>query len=210
MNHPSHEEWMAYLYDEAPGPDRLAAHLAVCPDCKQQVADWRAARTGLDAWSLNPVRRRLAPARPWIRWAAAAALLLGIGLGIGRLSSAPLSAERLRADLEPRLRRELRVELERALRDEWERSAAATLASVDERTKRLLSDYAKELEASRAANIQALNTALDRMESQRLADFVSLKKDVDTLAFRTESGLRRAQQEIVQLADYTQPASGSK
>ena len=212
MNHPSHEEWMAYLYNEAPQAERLSAHLSGCPECKEQVAAWRAARSGLDAWPLNPARGRVASQRPWtrIRWAAAAVLLLGVGLGIGRLSSAPVTAERLRADLEPRLRRDLRVELEQAFRAELDRTAAATQAAFNEQTKQLLSDYTKDLETKRAEDIQTLNAALDRLESQRLADFVSLKKDVDTLAFRTESGLRRTQQQIVQLADYTQSAPDSK
>ena len=68
-------------------------------------------------------------------------------------------------------------------------------------------DYAKALEAKRTEDSQAIYAALNKLESQVLADVVSLKKDVDTVAWWTDAGLRRARQELVQLADYTQPVN---
>ena len=65
------------------------------------------------------------------------------------------------------------------------------------------------MEVKRTEDYQAFNAALDKLESQRLADFVALKKDVDTMAVLTDAGLRRAEQQLVQLADYTQPANSS-
>ena len=63
--------------------------------------------------------------------------------------------------------------------------------------------------AVRAEDNQAVYAALNKLESQLVANYVSLKKDLDTVAVWTDVGLRRAQQQLVQLADYTQPARNS-
>ena len=185
---------MSYLYDELPAQEQsnLAAHLAVCPECKLKLSDWQAARTNLDAWQLPLKRPRLAPGRPLVKWAAAAAIVLGLGFGMGRLASAPVNAEKLRAEIEPKIRQDLRLEFAQLLKDELDRAASATLAASGEQTRQVVSDYAKAL------------------ESQRIADFVSLKKDLDTVAVLTDAGLRSTQQQLVQLADYSQPANFSK
>ncbi len=46
MNHPTREEWMSYLYDELTAEEHsgLAAHLAVCPECKTRFSG------GFDDW----------------------------------------------------------------------------------------------------------------------------------------------------------------
>src|SRR5205814_8351262 len=110
MNHPTREEWMSYLYDELPAREHsnLAAHLAVCPDCKLKLSEWQAARTNLDAWQLPPKRQGVAPGRPLVKWAAAAAIVLGLGFAMGRPSSAPVNADRVRAEIEPKTREQLR------------------------------------------------------------------------------------------------------
>src|SRR3989442_1787170 len=89
MNHPTREEWMSYLYDELTAEDHssLAAHLAVCPDCKTRVSDWRSARKNLDAWQLPARPGRVPFQRPLVRWAAAASLMIGIGFGVGRFAT---------------------------------------------------------------------------------------------------------------------------
>ena len=211
MNHPTCEQWTSYLYDETTGEEHanLAAHLAVCPACKTVVDEWRSARANLDAWQLPSPRPRFAPARPWIRWAAAAAVMLGAGFGIGRLASSPLTADAVRAEIEPKIRQELRQEFARTLRAELERTTAATLAASSEESKQLLSDYDKALDTKREGENRAIYAALNRLESQRLSDFVSLKKDLDTVAVLTDARLRRTQQQLVQLADYSQPAPDS-
>jgi len=107
----------------------------------------------------------------------------------------------------------LRQEFTQLLRDELDKAASATLAASGEQAKHWVEDYARALEAKRTEDSQAfydaLKDAVNRLESQRLADFVSLKRDVDTVAVRTYAALRRAQQELIQLADYAQPADTS-
>jgi len=195
---------MSYLYDEVTREEHsnLAAHLAVCPDCKTKVDEWRVTRTHLDAWQLPARRPGAAPGRPLVKWAAAAAIALGLGFGAGRLASAPVNAEKLRAEIEPKIRQELRQEFARMLRDELNRTAAATLAAAGEQTKQVLTEYAKALETGRVEDNRAFYAALEKLESQRITDLLSLKKDVDTVAVHTAAGLR-------QLASYTQPANFS-
>ena len=210
MNHPTREEWMSYLYGELTAEEHssLAAHLAVCPDCKTRVGDWRAARRNLDAWQLPARRGRVRLQLPVLRWAAAAALVIGIGFGVGRFATpATANAGKIRAAIEPEIRQQLRQEFTQLLREELDKAASATLAASGEQTKHWVEDYARAFEAKRAQDRQAIDAALDNMESQRFADFVSLKRDVDTVAVRTDAALRRAQQELFQLADYTQPAN---
>jgi hypothetical protein len=212
MNHPTREEWMSYLYDELTAEEHssLAAHLAVCPDCKTQISDWRAARTNLDAWQLPARPARVPLQRPLMRWAAAAALMIGIGFGAGRFATpATANAGKIRAAIEPEIRQQLRQEFTQLLRDELDKAASATLAASGEQTKRWFEDYAQALETKRTEDNQAIRDAFNKLESQLFADVVSLKKDVDTVAWWTDAGLRRARQELVQLADYTQPANSS-
>ena len=78
----------------------------------------------------------------------------------------------------------------------------ATLAAAGEQTKQVLTEYAKAFETGRVEDNRAFYAALEKLESQRITDLLSLKKDVDTVAVLTDAGLR-------QLASYTQPANFS-
>ena len=144
---------------------------------------------------------------PVFKWAAAAGIVLGLGIGIGRLTSAGTEFAKVRSAIEPESRQQLRQEFVQLLRDAMDKSASATLAASGEQTKELLSDFAVALNTKLSEDNQAIYAALDKMDSQRVADYVSLKKDLDTVAVNTDAGLLRTEQQLVQLADYTQPGS---
>ena len=80
------DEMMDLLYGEAPPAvaQRLEAHEAACPGCREELASYRRLRRGLAAWrvpaELEARARPRAVARPYL--AAAAALLLLVGGGI--------------------------------------------------------------------------------------------------------------------------------
>jgi anti-sigma factor RsiW len=214
MNHPAREEWMSYLYGELNAGERanLATHLLACADCSAKVNGWQAARRDLDAWRLRSrgaawagKRIRTPFAHPVLKWAAAA-ILLSAAFGLGRLAPATASVDKVRAAIEPAIRQELRREFSQWLRDELNKTASATLAASGEQTKGLIADYAAALESNRTEEDEAIYAALDKLDSQRLADFISLKKDMDTVAVNTDAGLRQTEQQLVQLADYAQPA----
>jgi hypothetical protein len=212
MNHPTREEWMSYLYDELTGDQRasLAAHLAVCPDCKTGVNEWRAVRNDLNAWQLSTKRGRFSSRWPLVRWAAAAAIMIGVGFGIGHFTTAAaVDTNKLRAAIEPSVREQLKQEFAQTLRSELEKVSAATLATSNADAKQLIADLLKLYESNRTEDNQAVYNALNKLDAQRLADYTSLRKELETVAVLTDVGFRRTQQQLVQLADYAQPATNT-
>src|SRR5258708_7405150 len=107
LRHPAQEEWMAYLYGEIPRPEsgRLASHLRNCAECQSKVGQWRDTMSSLSEWKLAPAQpRRLE--RPVLRWAAAAAVVLGLAFGVGWVGNAAAKTKDAAA-----VRNELRQEL---------------------------------------------------------------------------------------------------
>jgi len=206
MNHPTREEWMSYLYDELTGEEHadLAAHLAVCPECNANVRSWRGLKHDLDAWQLPARTTRKSWNRPIVRWAAAAAIILIAGFGIGRLSaSRAANVEQVRAALEPSLRKELRQELSQLLRQQLDQSSTTTLAAAGTQTRDMLGDFVRAYEQNRADDNRAVYAALARLDSERMADSTALKRDLDTVAVYSEAGLRQTQRQLVSLANNT-------
>jgi hypothetical protein len=204
MNHPSCEEWVAYLYKELNGAQRatLTAHLAECPACRQQVEDWRVTRRQLDRWQIVPADARPLPSRQWypaLRWAVTALLLITAGFAFARMTGP--------ADVDvAALRVELRDELIEAIREPMESSAAATLATANNQTRELFEEFALGYQADRAADHAVILTALQELESRRATDFVSLRKDLETVAVHSDFEFRRTQQDLIRLADFTIPS----
>jgi len=216
MNHPTNEEWMSYLYDEADGAEhaRLAGHLRGCQECQAKLHQWQTARRHLDGWEIAARAagmRRGALMRPLLKWAAAVVLFAGIGFAVGRIS-APVSAspEQLRAAIEPKMRQELRQEFAQMLRQELDKSASATLAASRLQSRQMLTEYAGKIESARAEDNSILSAALDRLDSQQAEDYVSLKKQLDTVAVLTDAGLRRTENQMVELAGMTTPNQAAK
>ncbi|HKS36726.1 MAG TPA: zf-HC2 domain-containing protein, partial [Verrucomicrobiae bacterium] len=176
MNHPTREEWMSYLYDELTGEPHanLAAHLAVCPECKVKVAEWRGLKMDLNAWQIATKPARVVWNRPWLRWAAAAVVMLSAGFGAGRLSMSALAdPEELRAAIEPSIRQQLRTEFVQILREELDKSSAATLAAANTQTKELVGDFAKAYEQNRVEGNQAVYVALNKLNAEHVAALAS-------------------------------------
>jgi electron transfer flavoprotein alpha subunit len=214
MNHPTNDNWVSYLYDEATAEQRanLTAHLRACPECRAKVDEWQSARKGLDAWRVRTARRTARAAdrgaglvQPLLKWAAAAVIMVGMGFIAGRLAQASVDVEKVRAAIEPELRQQLRQELAQMMRDELDQAASALLTAAGTQTRELLGEYARTQDASRAEDTGAILDAIEKLEAQRLADFISLKKDLDTVAVYTDAGLRQAARQMVQLAGYTRP-----
>ena len=173
MNHPSREEWMAHLYNELPREDqaKLSAHLKQCPECRARVSAWRAAKTSLDEWKL-PALRPASSVQPLLKWAIAAALVLGLGLGLsaGYLLSA--NARDLAAT-----RRELQAQFK---------------TQLDDQREQLIAEMAKESSVTLAA-FRAVNAA-------HLSEVDSLHKELETMAVLTETGLQENHDQIASLA----------
>ena len=206
MTHPHSQLLLEFLYEELDPVRRaeVASHLAGCDACRGRVTAWGGVRRELAGWELPESAGResiagLAPRRSWpvVRWAAAAAVLIGTGFGLARLSaphpaaisapSATLDVAALRAELSAEVRRDLRDDLRVALRSE--------LAA--EQTK-----FASEEAGRREAFQQVVAQALSELEVRHLAEQRALRRDVETLALS-------ARQELDQLAVAAQPAEGT-
>jgi len=207
MNHPKHEEWVPYLFGETKPEVRrqLKEHLRDCADCRNEIESWQRSLGRLNAWKLPPTPRAVLTFAPILNWAAAAALVLLVGFGAGRLTAAKADVAKVRAALAPELRRELSQEFARYVHDELERSASATLAAAGQQTDQAVSLLAKALQDTRAEDNRAINAAMNKLESKSLAQFVSLKKDLDTVAVNADDRLRDTAQGLVELAGYSKP-----
>ena len=79
-------------------------------------------------------------------------------------------------------------------------STAATLATAQDHTAAAMREFVDLYQSDRSAANQAISTALSRLD----AAFVSLRRDLETVALNSDVGLRQTQQQLVRLADYSQ------
>ena len=93
----------------------------------------------------------------------------------------------------------------RFVHDELERSASATLAAAGQQTDQAVALLAKALQDTRAEDNRAIYAALNKLESQSFEQFVSLKKDLDTVAVNADNGLKDTAEGLVELAGYSRP-----
>jgi hypothetical protein len=187
---------MELLYGEADAEvrSRVEAHLAECVACREEMVSLGRLRRDLRAWTLEerrPASVRAALVRPsWI--AAAAALLLGIGVGfalVGHVSvRRDLAAQEARALERERRHQEEIVALRAALEGRPVPIAAETaLTRVDERVSERIqqserrqtellqaafTDWSGQIEARRRmdlARVAAGLSYLDGRHGQQLA-----------------------------------------
>ena len=215
--HPNSEDWMSFLYREA-SPERSAeldAHLRQCGECQKRVAHWRGTLAALDADRSPEITRSRRSAAPILRWAAAAALVLGIGFGAGRLTSSS-PAEMARLEMAMRTEMEAKLAASRAellaFIDKRSADLAPNIKSVASEAARLeaealLVKFARSIDEQRDAERDVFVTALRNIEERRATEFASLRKDLDTLAVNADDGLSRTQEQLMELASMTQPPS---
>ncbi len=214
MNHPRPEEWVPYLSGESPAQTRrvLKQHLSGCPECRSQLAEWRASLKRLDSWKLPraqaPARLLLAPAT--LKWAFAALALLLAGFAAGRFGTARPDTATLQASITPALRNTLLQDLAVVAREQASQVAAATLRAGGTEAERSAAAYAKALEAQRAEDRRAIDAVLARLETQHMADLAALKQQLDTLALNTDASLRHTAQGLVLLANYRETPTATE
>jgi len=184
MKHPSDEEWMDYLYEELTEQraQDLKAHLAVCSDCSRKVGAWQETRGALNQWKLpEPVPAR-AHQLPWMRIAAAAAIILAVGFGWGRASfDTAALAQQIRADVSTEWQEEART---------LRQAVAANAAAISTQTALQREDQERN------------GNTLAALDAQRVADHHALKRQLDTVALATQTALERTEDKLVTLANY--------
>lgn len=176
---------MSFLYDEDSEQHHreLDAHVRTCSECAARMNAFRAGRHALDGWKLP--QPRLAQPRPILRWAAAAAVLLAIGIGIGRYSRA--DATSLRASLQQEL--------------------DARLAAAHAETQQLLAGWAQDFDRKHESDTANVRQALKQMDVRHGAEAARLRRDLDTVAIVADARLSQAQEQLYQLASFNPPAA---
>ena len=166
MKHPNREQWISFLYEECDPAEQteLAAHLKTCAGCRDQLDTWRNAGAALDTYKIE---RRAQPnwqTVPWLRWSAAAAVLLAAGISIG-------AAMQTRANPNEALISELRDRIEKSEAEHAE-------------TKKFLVELTQNIAENRAKDQAALLATAQQLQETR--------KDLETVALNAESRLRFA------------------
>jgi hypothetical protein len=189
VNHPGAAEWMAYLYEEvAPEQKReLQAHLAQCSMCAEQVKGWRTGMTALNEWSLPKMRRAPRRWQPMVKWAAAAAVVLGVGFAVSRQTST--------ADSELAALKSSVAQLTETVERDRRFNTINAAATANAEAMRLLAEYARLDEDGRAEDRKTVALALQEFES-RLA---RLRAELETVAVNTEDGFQQTQEGLTRL-----------
>lgn len=205
MNHPTPEDWITYLYDEAPASERpsLERHLRECPDCRRHVEGQRNAMglLDLDTATLAVPSRDAGLFRTWrprLAWAAAASVMLCAGFLAGRAGR--VSRQELRQELET-----VRTELRDRYNEDLKTLAAATVSATTQQNRQALRELRDEFVEARAQDQRQLLTVLDRMEVQRVQDYRNLSGGLVRLARETGNGFRQAEDQFNTLASTFTP-----
>jgi len=205
MNHPNHEQWLPYLEGEA-SPEaakQMSEHLKACPQCAAEMEARRRTIQRLQrmAW---PQRRRAGQSwiAPAFKWGLAAAIVLGLGFGLGRVS-AP-NARQIEAAVSTQVREEVRQEMRGDL--------LAAFASDSHSTKdnfrgQLAQEIGRASAKSRAEERQALTELFNQLHQEQTSDYLSLRQALETLASTADAGLQQTRRQLAQMAANVEPAN---
>ncbi|MBM3880591.1 MAG: hypothetical protein FJ387_12890 [Verrucomicrobia bacterium] len=201
--HPTPADWASFLYDEL-APDRqaeLGEHLAGCTACQAHLERWRLTQRALDTYRLTTRPGRSDRGLPALKWAVAAAWLLGLGLIAGRLTAPQPDLAQVRLALEP------------ALRTQWQRDfqteLASAIRSVQAQTESQAADLAAAWAKARQADQEATLVLYQRWERQRMADLAWLRRDLETVAVNADAQFDTTQRALGQLVAFSQPGAYS-
>jgi hypothetical protein len=208
--HPTPEEWMAFLYGED-SPARhteLGAHLHECADCRRHVQTWRGSMAALDTWTMPRTRQRSKFTAPVVRWAAAAAVVLGLGIGFGRLSSSANAdlgrlAAQLRSEMDAKLattRNAFAQTLQQQQAEFAEAVHAAAAEATNDDAEKVFTRLAQLIEERREADQQTYLAALKQIEER----YAALRQDLNTVAVNADDGLTQTREQLVQIAALAQ------
>lgn len=215
MNHPTREEWVAYLYGECDARDqaRLTAHLRDCDACREQVEAWRRTMYAMSAWELAPGAKRTRALVPrWAPVAAAAAVALLVGVGAARVTAPePVDVEALRAELALGLREEigkewrtalaltserLYSELYTQLRDDVDSATARAVLLTRAEAGQALGAFAEVYQEDQTQTREAVALYVRDVDDRRAREIRDLRATVRSLAGLTGREIEKTQEQI--------------
>jgi Skp family chaperone for outer membrane proteins len=205
MNHPTPEEWGMYLFDEASPElhEKLQSHLSRCQDCAAEVQALQQTMGRLDAWKIEPALRRSRLATPIFKLAIAALFVLGIGIGLGRFTVPSIDVDRLRSEIQASAQRDSARALDQTAA-EYNALLAATetrmLNRMEAAMQALGRDLIDSVEDRRLEDRRAVQVAIEKLKQQRDVDYVSLRRDLETVASAADQQLQQARLKLIELA----------
>lgn len=217
--HPSDQEWMDYLYDEMASAEKTAleAHVKDCPPCQEKRDGMRGTQRSLDEWQvIVPAKHEFtAPWQPALKWAAAAVLLVTTAFATARISRPTVDIAALQAQLAKPLEARVEQEVQRAseqalaavkeklrleLAVKFQEIADKAVAEATANNKRQLDELSATLAVLRDQDRNALASALEEYEEQRLADYLKFRADLERVALFSQS--------VAQFASYSPATEG--
>lgn len=206
MGHPAETDWMEWLYGESPAGDhqRLQAHLETCAQCQERVARWQAVMQQLNTAVLPKAQPFWPRALPLARWAAAAVLVLGLGIWIGRWSNDPSRQfaawrQQLQAEWRQEMRQaneQLRARMESTEAEAHAQLALQTTVNAQKVTEHYLRQFGREYATAHQNDLAWLTRRVQSLESQRKDDNSLLRQDLETLALTAEDEFQKTRQQI--------------
>ena len=211
MKHPNRDEWIPYLFGEASAATRrqLDAHLEDCAECRAELDGWRRSLRRLDAWTLPPAPQR--PAATGLRWAVAAAVMLGLGIGLGTFAAGRhVDTKSLRAEIEASVKTSLATEMHDAL-GRVQRQSAETLAASEQRLAKgseaelrgLLRGVMEVIEQGRDLDREATRALFAELQQKHAGDLLALRTDLETVASFADDEVRKTRLQLTEIATST-------
>jgi hypothetical protein len=222
--HPSQEQWMEYLYGEMNSPERMSleTHLKTCAPCREKKSEFGGTMESLDAWQVD-VREKhsLASGRQRFqtvtKWAAAAALLVTTGFAAARYSQPAVDVAGLQskitesvkaeiqAPLEKRIEQEMQARLEAEVAERMQEVALRAQSEAMLAAREQMEEVAAQLATLREEDRKRIMNALKTFETQIVAELHKTRQDLERVALYSDHSFRQTQQQLVQLASFSQP-----
>lgn len=215
MNHPTSEEWALFVSQEMPSQEShaLSDHLRDCPACTADVAALQRSRKRLIDWQFPEPRRMPGYwAAPMIKWGIAAAVILGVGFGLGRLlPTSGRGMATMRAEIEASARAMLAEDLRKAL-DEAQEQSKEALASMearlgetsDEQMTRAVRNVVAAVTSVREEDRAATRALIEELRRQHETEIRQVRADLETVATHADDELRFAHFQLHQLTAKTE------
>jgi hypothetical protein len=222
MNHPTQNEWLNYLDGEVSPEDlkRLQAHLQQCPMCATEIAGWQRSVQKLRRLPLPAARQMRGGPRiqaprlaAFVKWGLAAAIVLGVGFGFGRLSvlRAASFQQSVAAHVREDLKRELQADLLAALdadgeaKDDFQHQLRVVVQTAQAKSTTQNARLCRELiqveRQQRQQDRLRLQSFITAVHDQQVSDTLALRQDLETAVSTADSDLRQDSRRISELAN---------
>jgi anti-sigma factor RsiW len=217
MEHPTYEQLLMLVEktNSQGSAKAVREHVARCPKCATEIAGWQRTIERLEDYRW-PAAKTTTPAFliSGLKWAAAAALIMAIGFGLGRLSQP--SGERLNQLIAQQVKQQVpgavRTDLLTALAESDSQTPnafsqqlhRALAAAVDHglpaaERQRLVQETLQAVQWKQDENQRIIFAALKQIQQQDEANYLSIRRDLETAASVAESDLQRNQEQLSQL-----------